>query len=281
MRAHTLIGAASALALVALAGAAQAATQVEIKDAVARVTVIPEARGDVKVEVVKRHPGLPMDMRVNGDIVEVDGDLGRNAIRGCLTVNGKTRVNVRRVGTVNYDDMPQLIVRTPMDAKVRVGGAVFGEVRPSYSLELSNRGCGDWHAADTRGLLKLRQAGSGDLEAGRAGGLEAEIAGSGDIAVGAVATKVDISIAGSGDAVVESANGDIDTKIAGSGDIEIRGGRAGKMEAHIAGSGDIRFGGVADRLEANIAGSGGVSVQRVNGPIERHVMGSGEVRVGD
>ena len=34
-----------------LAGAAQAAS-VEVKDAVARVTVVPEARSDIKVEVI-------------------------------------------------------------------------------------------------------------------------------------------------------------------------------------------------------------------------------------
>ncbi|MBN9319030.1 MAG: hypothetical protein BGN86_05710 [Caulobacterales bacterium 68-7] len=280
MRAHILIGAVSALTVAATAGAAQAATKLEIKDAVARVTVIPEARSDVKVEVVKRHPGLPMDLRVNGDTVEVDGNLGRNAIRGCVTVNDKTRVNVRRVGTINFDDMPQLIVRTPMDANVRVGGAVFGEVRPSYSLEFSNVGCGNWRLADTRGLLELKQAGSGDVQAGRSGGLEIRVAGSGDVAAGPVATRLSVEIAGSGDVEVASVNGDIETRIAGSGDIAVLGGRAPRMEAHIAGSGDISFRGVAGSLQANIAGSGGIHADQVDGPVERHVMGSGEVTVG-
>jgi uncharacterized protein (DUF2141 family) len=86
MRSLLLIGAASALALSAVA--AQAATKLEIRDAVARVVVIPEARGDVKVEVQKRHPGLPMRMWVEGDTVKIDGDLGHNAIRNCHGMGG-------------------------------------------------------------------------------------------------------------------------------------------------------------------------------------------------
>ena len=68
------------------AGAAQAAS-VEIKDAVARVTVIPEDRNDIKVEVISPNAQLPLTVRTLGDRTIIDGDLDRR-IRGC---NGSER----------------------------------------------------------------------------------------------------------------------------------------------------------------------------------------------
>jgi len=281
MRTLLLVGAASALAMTAITGAAQAATKFEVRDAVARVVIIPEARGDVKVELTKRSNVLPLNMTVEGDTVKVDGGLKRNAIRGCNSTNGRARVHVRDKGDIAWDEMPVMTVRTPMDVSLTVVGAVFGSIGNSGSVELRNVGCGDWRIADTRGKLKIEQAGSGDLEAGRAGGLEVKIAGSGDVAVGAVATDVDISVAGSGDTQVASIGGGaLNAKVAGSGDIEVQNGRASSMSAQIAGSGDVHFGGVAGQLKAQIAGSGDIGVNRVEGNIDRRVMGSGSVSVG-
>ena len=134
MRGLLLIGAASAMALSAVG--AQAATKLEIRDAVTRVIVIPEARGDVKVEVQKRHPGLPMRMWVEGDTVKIDGDLGRNAIGNCHSMGGHKDVNVRDKGEIDYDDLPILVVRTPMDGKTR-------RTRSAHNVSPPGRIC-DW-----------------------------------------------------------------------------------------------------------------------------------------
>lgn len=278
MRSLLLIGAVSALAFSAVA--AQAATKLEIRDAVTRVIVVPEARGDVKVEVQKRHPGLPMRMWVEGDTVKIDGDLGHNAIRNCHSMGGRTDVNVRDQGEIDYDDMPVLLVRAPMDVKIKTAGAVFGEIRNAGSVELGNAGCGDWKVGDVAGRMSLHQAGSGDTQAGRAGSLEIRIAGSGDVETGPVGGDVDINIAGSGDAHVASVGGRLSGKVAGSGDIAVDSGRASEMTAQIAGSGDVRFGGVAATLKASIAGSGDVSADRVEGAVDRRVIGSGGVYIG-
>ncbi|MBL8552710.1 MAG: hypothetical protein JNL41_00425, partial [Phenylobacterium sp.] len=64
----------AALGALAAAGPAQAAS-VEIKDAVARVTVVPEDRADIKVDIVRPHPRLPLTVRTLGDRTIVDGDL--------------------------------------------------------------------------------------------------------------------------------------------------------------------------------------------------------------
>jgi hypothetical protein len=262
------------------AGAAQAATKLEIRDAVTRVVVVPEARGDLKVEVQKRHPGLPMRMWVEGDTVKIDGDLGRNAVRNCHSMGGRTNVNVRGRGEIGYDDMPILLVRAPMNVQIKTGGAVFGEIRNAASVELGNAGCGDWKVGDVGGRMSLHQAGSGDTQAGRAGSLEIRIAGSGDVETGPVSGDVDINIAGSGDAHVASVGGRLTGKVAGSGDISVDGGRASEMTAQIAGSGDVKFGGVAGTLKVSIAGSGDVSAERVEGAVDRKVIGSGGVYIG-
>ena len=47
--------------------------------------------------------------------------------------------------------MPQVVIRTPRDVNVDAGGAVFGSVGRSASLDLGNAGCGDWTIANVDG----------------------------------------------------------------------------------------------------------------------------------
>ena len=247
---------ALAAAAAALTGAAQAA-EVEVRDAVARVVVIPEARTDVKVEFVSTNPSLPLRVMTRGAKVFVDGDLDRD-IRACRTRGGNPTVSVSGVGDVAYADMPQVVVRTPMAAEVEVSGAVFGSIGRSDSLDFSNAGCGDWVIANVSGPMDLAQAGSGDLRAGSSQSAKIQIAGSGDVAVR-----------------------DVRGELAGSGDIRVQGGKVDRFEADIAGSGDVRFEGEAGELRARIAGSGDVHAQRVRGSVEKSVIGSGSVSVGE
>jgi len=266
----------AATAALSAAGAASAAS-VEVKDAVARVTVIPENRRDIKVEIIHPNARLPLEVRSRGDRVIVDGDLDRK-IRSC---RGKGRaVEVRGVGSVGWRDMPQVVIRTPRDAKVEAGGAVFGSVGRSASLTLSNAGCGEWTVANVEGQLRLRQAGSGDTRAGSAGSAEVRVAGSGDVAMADVRHGLEVSIAGSGSVAVRSVQGPLNVSVAGSGDVNVAGGRASAMSVSIAGSGDVNFRGVAESLKARIAGSGDVRVQEVRGEVSKTVMGSGGVTIG-
>ncbi|MFZ5670013.1 MAG: GIN domain-containing protein [Pseudomonadota bacterium] len=278
MRAYLTMGVAAAALLAA--GAAQAkGPKVEIKDAAARVVVIPEARDDIQVEMLTTNPGLPLVVRDEGDRTVVDGDLRFNAIRGCRTVNGATSVNVRGK-TYAWDDLPQVVVRVPLDAQVAADGAVFGSVGRTRSLTLSNGGCGDWTIGNVEGDLALSLAGSGDAVAGTAGSAAIRIAGSGDVATASLAGPLSVNIAGSGDVSVASVAGDVEAKIAGSGDVAIRGGEAGAVSVSIAGSGDVTIAGPARSVDAKVAGSGDVRVVRVSGPVTKRVAGSGEVIVG-
>jgi len=260
------------------AGAANAAT-VEIEDAVARVTVVPENRSDIKIEVIAPNARLPLTVRTAGDRTILDGDLHRR-IRNCRSSGERSWVRVRDVGEVNWADMPQVVIRTPRDVRVEAGGAVFGSVGRSASLELGNSGCGDWTIANVEGSARVSQAGSGDTRMGSSGALKVRVAGSGDVAAADVKGGLDINIAGSGSASVRSVSGPLDINIAGSGDVEIGGGRATTMKVSVAGSGDVDFRGSADSLRARIAGSGDVHANEVKGEVSKTIMGSGSVRVG-
>jgi len=269
----------AATAACAVAGAASAAS-VEVKDAVARVTVIPENREDVKVEFLSTNPRLPMQLRSFGGKTIVDGGLGRR-IHNCHGRNEAVRVNVRGVGDIGWRDMPQVVIHTPRDAKIETGGAVFGSVGRSASLDLGNAGCGDWTIANVDGRLHLSQAGSGDARTGSAGEAKIRVAGSGDVWSADVRGPLSVDIAGSGNVSVGSVSGPLDVHVAGSGDVKVAGGHATVMNVSIAGSGDVDFRGVADSLKARIAGSGDVRAREVRGPISKSVMGSGGVSVGD
>src|SRR5690606_7957323 len=114
-----------------------------------------------------------------------DGGLQRK-IRSCAAAEAGSSVQVTGLGSVAYGDIPELVVRTPRDARIGAGGAVFGTVGRSASLQLSRAGCGHWTIANVQGRLKIDQTGSGDTRAGSASEAALRLAGSGDIAIGAV-----------------------------------------------------------------------------------------------
>lgn len=276
MRLQTILLAAAA----ALTASGAQAASVEVQDAVARVTIVPEDRRDIKVEVVTPNGRLPLSIRTLGERTIIDGDLERK-IRSCNGSGDRSSVEVRGVGRVSYAEMPQVVIHTPRDVRIEAGGAVYGAVGRSASLELGNAGCGDWTIANVAGEAKISQAGSGDTRMGSSGALKVRVAGSGDVATGDVQGGLDVTLAGSGSAHVRSVSGPLEVSIAGSGDVEIAGGRATTMKVSVAGSGDVDFDGTADSLRVRIAGSGDVRAAAVKGEISRTIMGSGTIRIGD
>lgn len=276
MRVFLTFGVATAALLGATA--AQAAS-VEFKDAVARVVVIPEDRADVKVEFLTTNPGLPLTVRVEGDKTVIDGDLNGRSIHNCRTINGEATINVKGK-SYGWDALPQVVVRTPMDVKVAGGGAVFGSVGRTASLEISNAGCGDWTVGNVAGDLKINLAGSGDTTVGTAGDTAINIAGSGDVKTAAITGALAVNIAGSGDVESAAVSGPVSANIMGSGDVMVRGGEVGALAVSIAGSGDVTIMAPVESVSAKIAGSGDVRVIRVSGSVSKKVAGSGEVIVG-
>jgi len=194
-------------------------------------------------------------VRSFGDKTILDGDLDRK-IHNCRSSGETSWVVVRGIGKVDWAEMPQVVIHTPRDVRVDAGGAVFGTVGRSASLNLDNAGCGDWTIANVEGTAKVSQAGSGDTRMGGASGLKIRVAGSGDVSTADIRGPVDINIAGSGDAAIRSVSGSLEVSIAGSGDVMIGGGRATDMKVSVAGSGDVDFKGVADNLPARIQRGG-------------------------
>jgi hypothetical protein len=272
------LGLATSAATLAAFGAATAA-DLDIRHAAVRVTVTPEARGDVMVSVFKPSPRLHVRVYRAGDTLVVDGGLG---IRGpnCTNRSGRKGVYVWGSGFTPYEELPQIMIRAPMNVKIRASGAVFGTVGRSDSTVLESAGCGDWTLANTAGPATVRLAGSGDVHAGSAGSADVRISGSSDISFADIHNGLSSATSGSGDLRAGAVNGPLHVRISGSGNVVANGGQVTDMTVSVAGSGDVRFSGVARSLDASVAGSGDVVVGRVTGNVTKHVAGSGTVSVG-
>ncbi len=259
-----------------------------IENAAARVVVIPEARGDVSYTVQQGRAGLPpLQTRRDGGVTVLDGGLGGgwgpfglHVGMNCQGSGDHVRVHVPGHGVVALQDLPLVTAHVPLNARIAVGQAVFGEVGPTQSLDFTNSGCGDWRVADVRGPIHIGLSGSGDVHARSVGPADVHISGSSDVYLGPVNGNLEAHISGSGDVHAASVSGPLVARIAGSGDVTVDGGTSPSVEAHIAGSGDVKFRGVAGQLMASIAGSGDVDVARVTGPVTKHIAGSGDVNIG-
>jgi hypothetical protein len=261
------------------AGAALAAPSVEIRGAAAQVTIIPEARRNIVVTLTRANPGLPVQIRKLGDHVYVYGDVGRK-VHGCRNGQGAVVVAVWGRPAYSLQQLPVLVIRTPMEVRLSAGDAVFGAIARSGSVDFTNRGCGDWTIADVQGLLRLNQAGAGDAHIGSSGSSALSVAGSGGISTGPIRAGLTAVSSGSGDIAVASVSGPVDARVAGPGSIDMAAGSVTTMTVSIAGSGAVTLHGTAQTLQASIAGKGDVSVTKVTGAITKQVFGSGAVRVG-
>jgi hypothetical protein len=262
-----------------MATAAAAAPSIEFGNAAARVVVSPEPRSDIRVEIVRPNPSLPLRVWTFAGKTYVDGGLW-NRMRGCGLRGGQPVARVQGMPDTPLAELPEVVVRTPMDARVTAGGEVWGQAGRSNSFELASTGCGSWTLAEVRGRLKVSQTGSGATRAGSAGAAVLSATGSGSIATGAVSGPVVAMNLGSGDIEIASVNGPLNVRIAGSGRVHVAAGLATRMEASIAGSGGVTLNGVARSLKASVMGSGDVRVGRVTGAVDKSVMGSGVVRIG-
>lgn len=269
-----------AATLASLAAGAAHAAAVEIKGAVAQVTVIPEDRRDIRVEVISASRRLPLRTRAVAGRTIVDGGLSMNRIRQCRGAGDAAVVRVTGLGDVTAREMPKVVIHAPRDVDVSVGGAVYGAIGRAANVTLGNAGCGDWTIANVQNQLRVTVAGSGGVRTGTAGQAKLRVAGSGDISMADVRGGLDVEVAGAGDVGVRSVSGPLIVNVAGSGDVRVAGGRASSMTVSVMGSGNVDFAGVADRLSAHIAGSGDVRARQVTGRVSRQIIGSGRVVIG-
>jgi hypothetical protein len=262
------------------AGAANAAS-VEIRDVVARVTVVPQDRADIKVDIIKAHPELPLQVSVSGDRTVVDGGL-RRKIRDCNDMSDKARVRVSGVGRVSYEELPQVVIYTPKAVEVAAGGAVQGAIGRSASLKLSNSGCAAWTIADVAGVAEVHQSGAGEVRMGQAERLDVRLSGAANIH----ATRIrqgglEAQLSGAGNVKIDEVRGPVEARVSGVGQIEVDGGRATLVRASVSGIGQVEFDGSADNLDASISGLGSIRVKEVTGSVSKSVSGGGSVKVGN
>lgn len=276
---RTSIVLVAALAAFATAGAANAAS-VDIRDAVARVTVIPEDRKDVKVEFLTTNADLPLQVRTVGAETIIDGDLDRR-ITNCHRKQDSYAAYVRGVGRVAYANIPQVVIRTPKAVDVSSNGVVFGTVGRSASIELRNSGCSDWTIADVAGDATIQDSGAGSVKMGQAGRLDLRLSGAGEIHVTRIRQGLEASLSGVGSVKIDDLTGSIDAKVSGVGKIRVADGHAGAVRASVSGMGSVEFDGAAESLDASISGLGNIRVKHVNGSVSKSVTGGGHVTIGD
>lgn len=278
MKGFVLAGAA-----LALLPATASAQPVRLLDVAARVTIVPENRSDVAVEV-RAGAGDVAAPRVvrSGSVVTVQGVLPAE-INGCHGMRaGTDRGTVKLKGRRNVavKDLPLIVLRTPLDIDVSVVGAAVGTVGRARSVKLRTEGCGNWSAGGTAELFDVASQGMGDVTVGSTGALRVSLEGMGDVEAGPT-RSLQASLAGLGDVRVAGLNGPADVSIEGMGGVKIAKGRATTFKASLEGMGGVRFNGTAERLDATVDGMGRVRVAKVTGQVNRRVSGFGRVKVGE
>jgi len=274
-----VIATAVAATALAAASAAAAAPSVEIRDAVARVTVVPEDRADVKVEMLTTNAALPLDVRTEGSTTVISGHLAHR-IHDCHARGDHPTAWVSGIGEVRYENMPQVVIHTPKAVIVEAGGAVYGSVGRSASLDLQNSGCSAWTLADVAGDATLRESGAGSVRMGSAGRLELRLSGAGSVHATQVRQGLDATLSGAGGVTIDDLSGAMLAHVSGVGHIKVAQGHAGAVRASVSGVGSVEFGGDAQSLDASISGFGGIRVKSVSGPVTKSISGGGHVTVG-
>ena len=273
------IAIAAAATALAAAGAAAAAPSVEIRDAVVRVTVIPEDRADVKVEMLTTNASLPLQVRTEGMTTVISGDLAHR-IYDCHTRGDHPTAWVRGIGSVDYKNMPQAVIHTPRAVAIDASGAVYGSVGRAGSLDLENSGCSAWTVADVAGDTVLRESGAGSVRMGSTGKLDVQLSGAGNVHATQVRQGLDATVSGAGGVTIDNLAGAMQAHLSGVGRIKVAQGHVGAIRASISGVGGVDFGGQAESLDASISGFGGIRVKTVTGPVTKSISGGGHVTIG-
>jgi len=253
------------------------------------VRVIPQDRENIEVHIQKSNPKLPLTVEngLGGDII-VDGGqrygfwnfLLGGRTTGCINGDGAHGVHVWGLGEVREDELPQIVVLTPRDARISTSGATFGTIERSNAVRLSISGCDQWTVANVEGALELHDSGIATVHAGSAGSMELRIAGMADVTTHEISNGASFQVAGVGKVHTLAVSGPIRLHIAGHADVNIDGGHASDIDVHIAGSGKLNDLGSADTLEASIAGAGDINVAHVFGAVTKSIAGAGTVNVG-
>lgn len=241
-----------------------AATGVALEEIAAVLTIIAEDRDDVAVEYQAAR-GLPAARAyVSGDTLVIDGglNLDEHPCTERFSANGVARLPT--VGNFRASDLPRLVVRTPRQIDVTVGGAVLATVGPSAGGYVSSHGCGDMTIAQASGSLDASLMGFGDVEiADQTAPLRASLYGLGDMRIGRTA-DAELNLIGVGDLDAKASSGSVKGFLQGTGNLQIASIAKGAI-LDLPGAGDFRIGAIAGPFSFKSGGAGRADIASLNG----------------
>ena len=155
------------------------------------------------------------------------------------------------------------------------------EVSPDTSVTATSTRDGNLQVGDLHAPLIVTLMGSGDLHAGRSGGLVLAIRGSGDATSDQVDGPATIDVSGSGDVRLRRVYGPLASQLHGSGDLVVGTIQSDNVAMDASGSGDTVIGaGRIANLAAHIAGSADLGIAATIGNAEVSATGGGDIRLG-
>lgn len=179
--------------------------------------------------------------------------------KNALIIKFKPNISIRNTGKL------EVRVSAPVPDMFEVTGS--GEIFLANGVDINKpvglkvTGSGDIYGNEVRcPKLNMRVTGSGDVKLTKvvAEDLSAEVSGSGDIEVKTVSSRnVKASVSGSGDLVMKGKSVNADFKVSGSGDMDTSGLEAANVIARVGGSGEIQCHATSS-LNAHVGGSGSI-----------------------
>lgn len=192
-----------------------------------------------------------------------------------ITIRAPRTLNVDHDGAGSLEIGPTQALNIDFSS---CGTGTLGDVAGELNVDLAGSGRINAGAAQT---LNADVAGSGELAVGAvAQGASVDIAGSGAVRIASLNGDLSTDGAGSGNLSVQGgAINQASVDLAGSGDVDI-GATVRSLNVSIVGSGSVAITAEVGDVEADIAGSGDVTARAITGTVRKEVWGSGDVRVG-
>lgn len=285
------------------------ASSVSFQDVTGEVIITTTGGDDVEVNVRQGGTYRPVKVSQQGDAVLIVGERWKDDDnRNCCDTRINRTENLQRdrvaAATATeaepdiFADYPVIEVSVPRkndvtftDARIRLTmGAldgrlmldacyVYGETGDLGQATIGVISGSRLAIGNVKSALELDVSGYAAVTGGSAAMADIDIAGNGDVMIGAVDGMLDVSIAGSGLARIARIDGPMTVRIAGSGSVATQGGKADKMRVTIDGSGGVFHEGAAVSPTLRLYGSPSVHIESVTGRLTRY--GAGEVYVGD
>src|SRR5262249_26832484 len=143
---------------------------VEVRDAAAMLTVIPEERTDVDATVAAGSRLPAPSVHLQGNQLVIDGGVRIQGCGGWFQTGQRSSVRVAGYGLVAPNDLQHITLHVPRSLNLSIGGGVHSTIGASQGGHLALNGCGRTDMSDAAGPLDLALNGSGDAHVGAVNG---------------------------------------------------------------------------------------------------------------